>query len=109
MKGLIDLIFFILMNIGFCIIVSVHRRTPRHMDFASIAISAIAATALFHLVAVVEDFRAVTWLMISVPIALGLSLLVSALTNVVVQMYITRKRRAFSARHGKGDGDSRTT
>jgi len=91
MKGLVGIVFLVLANVFFCVVMSVIRRRRRGFDFPSVAVSAAVATVVLHIVAAVEDIRSSQWLLISVPISLGLGLCVSGVTNVVAQMYIAKK------------------
>ena len=90
--GLSGLGLFFLLNIVTCMFVTLFRRAPRRIDPASVLISSVIATLLFHLLAISVDVGAVMWLMISVPIGFGFSLFASAVANLIAQGVIRRNR-----------------
>ncbi len=93
MKGFIGFIVFIFLDIIFCVAISIKRKKiSQKIDFVAIFLSAIATTILFHIIAVIEDFKSSQWVMISIPVAFIFGLLISSLTSIIYQGFLQKTK-----------------
>jgi hypothetical protein len=92
LKGLLSFLVFIFLNIILYVIFSRKRKKfSQKIDLMAILLSAITATISFHVLAIIEDINSFQWVMISVPIAFIVGLLISFITSIVLQGYLTKK------------------
>lgn len=93
MKGFIGLIVFILLNIIFCVAISIKRKKlSQKIDFMAVFLSAFFTTVLFHVIAVIEDFKSSQWVMISIPVAFIFGFLISGMSSIIYRRSFLKKK-----------------
>jgi len=87
------LICLMAINISITVTLSLNRKKNEKLDVMAVIISAAITTAIYNILAIIEDTRMTKWLLISLPIGFIYSFCVSVPTNMLVQRYILRKRK----------------